>query len=506
MSGRSLFPPDPVDSIRTGRREGIRHVLEAGAWQRLAADLGARQGLRPGGAVPLLALWAEANGQVHALFHPDRARPLIATVAVEAGRYLALSGPLPAASPYERIVRDLWGFEAMHARDLRPLLDHGTWPATAPLRDRPGPPARGPEPPEWRPDCDESWALLEEGPVGVAEGLLRTRLAVDGQRVARAEFAHGFGHRGLLASLAGCDLTAASAIVERVAAVSSVAHATAFARAVEQASGTEVPAPAALLREVAGEAERIAAFLALLGGMAREAGAVRLGNQAFALLAAWREAMGAAFGHRFGRGVVRAGGVGAGVGAARVRGIGAAAEAVAAALPSLARGYERRLAPRLRGRARVGTVEAGLAVASGIVGRASGQAFDVRRGLPTPVAAEARVEEGGCADTRMRLRLDAIAAAAARIIALLQALPEVGALTTPLGRERGEGLGAAEAPEGEVWHFVRLDAEGRIACAYLRDPSIGHAALAETALAGAPAEDATLLRLTFGLSPEGFDL
>ena len=41
MSGRSLFPPDPVDAIRAGRREGIRHVLDAAGWERLATDLGA---------------------------------------------------------------------------------------------------------------------------------------------------------------------------------------------------------------------------------------------------------------------------------------------------------------------------------------------------------------------------------------------------------------------------------------------------------------------------------
>lgn len=496
MSGRSLFPPDPVDAIRAGRREGIRHVLDGGGWQRLVADLTARPA-----AVPLLALWAEANGQVHALFHPGRARPLIATVAVEAGRYLALSGPLPAAAPYERIVRDLWGFEAMHARDLRPLLDHGAWPSTAPLRDRPGPPARGPEPPEWRPVADESWALLEEGPVGVAEGLLRTRLALDGPVVRTAEFVHGFNHRGLLAALAGCEVAVASGIVERVAAGATVAHAAAFARAVEQASGTE-PAPETVIgREVALECERIGSFLALLGDMAREAGAVRLGHDVFELLASWREVLHTAFGHRFARGAVRAG-----TASGDMRAIGPAAEAVAGLLPAIERGYGRRLAPRLRGRAVVGTVAAAAGGASGIVGRASGQGFDARRVSPAPAPVHGRVDEGGCADTRMRLRLAGVAEAASRIRELLRVLPGLTPSPAPLGRERGEGVGCAEGPEGEVWHFVRLDGEGRVASAYLRDPAIGHAALAEAALAGEAAENATLLRLSFGLSPEGFDL
>ena len=208
-----------------------------------------------------------------------------------------------------------------------------------------------------------------------------------------------------------------------------------------------------------------------------------------------------AFGHRFARGAVRPG-----TASGRMGALGPAVAAVASLLPAIERSYARSLAPRLRGRAVVGTVAAGLGVASGIVGRASGQGFDARGAAPAPVPARARVEEGGCADTRMRLRVAGVADAAERIAALLRVLPDTPATRAAPGRERGEGLGVAEGPEGEVWHFVRLDGEGRISCAHLRDPSLGHAAIAEAALAGETAEDATLLRLSFGLSPEGIDL
>lgn len=509
MSGavppRGLFPHDPADGIRNLRREGIRHVLDGAAWAQLAAELGGRLG-----QMRLLALWAEASGQVHALFHPDRTRPLIASVPTEAGRYLALSGPAPIAAPYERMVRDLHGFEAMHARDLRPMLDHGAWPATAPMAERPGPPPRGPEPPEWLPVEDETLSLVETGPVGALEGLLRTRLAMRGREIAAAEWAHGFGHRGLLAALQGRDTEDAAALAERLAAGATVAHAVAFARAVEQATATEIPPEAARIRAIAGEAERVAAFLATIGDVARAAGAERLAARAGALLSPWRDAMGAAFGHRLARLVVRPGGVARALGAEGAAALADAADSLRRSLAGFARLQATSLAPVLEGLAVVDGERAVRFGASGIVGRAAGQGFDARRLHPQAgVPVEASVAEEGCAATRLRLRLRGIEEAAVRLVALLAVAPD-GPARVELGRARGEGIGCAEAPEGEAWHFVRLDAEGRVASAFLRDPSLPHALLAADVLRSTPLAQggppAAALRLSFGIAIEGLDL
>ena len=502
MTAPHLFPPDRADLIRSGRREGIRFVLEQAAWASLAADAPARAG-----QVPLLGLWGDASGHVHALFHDGRARPLIATVAVEAGRYHALSARSPAAIPYERMVRDLWGFEAMHAGDLRALLDHGLWGATAPMAARPGPAPRAAEPPEWRPagaDDDEGLVYLEEGPVGLpsASGF-RARMIAAGDRLVTVELQRGYGHRGVAALAAGLTPDAATRIAARISAA-VVANGLAFARAIEAASGTAVPARAAALREVAAETERAAAFLGSIVLCARAGGAHRLAAEAAILLERMRTASVAGLGHRFGAELVVPGGVARDLPDPALTALGMAADMIGRELRGLAGLYEARLAARLSGLGVVTPAAASLLVASGVVGRASGQGFDARRANAL-VPVEAPCGESGCTDARMRLRLAGVGQAASRLRRLIETLPE-GPVRVGLGASTGEGLGLVEAPEGDLWHFVRLDPEGAVAAFFPRDPSVAHMTLFEAACRGAQVEDVGVIAASFGLSSEAVDL
>lgn len=499
-----LFPPDRADLIRSGRREGMRFVLEQAAWASLAGDTPQRAD-----QVPLLGLWGDRSGFVHALFHDGRARPLIASVAVEAGRYYALSATMPAAIPFERMVRDLWGFEAMHARDLRCLLDHGSWEATAPMAVRPGPAPRSAEPPEWRapPGGEEGLAYVERGPVGLPDALgARMRASVDGERVRVVELQHGYGHRGLLERILGATPEGAARVAERVSATAMVANGVAFARAVEAATGTVISSRASLLREAAGEVERAASFLGCLAGCARAAGARRLAAECEILLERVRVAAGIGFGHRFGAGFVVPGGVARDLDDERVEALRGLAALIERELRPLARLYEASdgLARRLAGLAVVAPADAVLRVASGVVGRASGQRFDARR-LASSVPVEAPAGESGDADARMRLRLAGLGQAGQRLALVLDGLGG-GAVRGPLGAVMGEGLGVAEAPEGDVWHFVRLDADGTVGAWFVREPALGHLGLFEGACGGALVEDLGAALWSFGVSGEAVDL
>lgn len=498
-----LFPPDRADLIRSGRREGVRFVLEAPAWASLARD-GARSE-----QLPLLALWGDASGHVHALFHDRRVRGLIASVAVEAGRYHALSARMEAAAPYERLIRDLWGFEAMHARDERSLLDHGVWGATAPMAARPGPAPRSPEPPEWRAEEDDWVAFVETGPVGLPGWSgVRQRVTDLGGVARRVELQHGFGHRGALAAAVGLTPDLAARLAERLAGGAGVGHAVAFARAVEMATGTKAPRAAVMWREMAGEMERAMGFAGTLGLAAAAGGAARLAGECAILLEQLRICAAAAFGHRFGAGLVVPGGVTRAPDEAALLALASAGDAIGRRLGDLARLYEARdgLATRVAGIGVVTPAEAAARAASGIVGRASGQVNDSRRGLAlAPV--ELRSSELGCADQRLRLRLAGIGEAGVRIRRLVEAL-EAGPVRVGLGvlAAGGEGLGQAEAPEGEVWHFVRLAADGTVASWFPRDPSMAHLDLFEAACAGADVEDVAVIRASFGLASGGIDL
>lgn len=86
--------------------------------------------------LPFVGLWCDGT-DVHALFLPD-GQPLAATLALEDGRYPALSPARDISCLYERRIYDLYGAEGMWATDVRPLLDHDVWSSSTPLAEHPG--------------------------------------------------------------------------------------------------------------------------------------------------------------------------------------------------------------------------------------------------------------------------------------------------------------------------------------------------------------------------------
>ena len=123
-----------ADAIRAGRPQGCRphqrYLLEPGQWRALVVAL------RDDRALELLSLWAEP-GFVHAAFHQPNEGVLLASLAVAERSYPALSPVRAGAVRFERMIRDLWGHNAEAGVDLRPWLDHGRWPVTAPMSPRP---------------------------------------------------------------------------------------------------------------------------------------------------------------------------------------------------------------------------------------------------------------------------------------------------------------------------------------------------------------------------------
>ena len=112
--------------------------------------------------------------------------------------------------------------------------------------------------------------------------------------------------------------------------------------------------------------------------------------------------------------------------------------------------------------------------------------------------------KAGDAETRARDRLGAIEAGIRRAHDLLGAVPE-GAVSVPLPAASGEGIGSADGPGGEIWHWLRLD-YGQIASVFLCDPAWAQWPLLEAVMAGAQVEDLPLILASFGLSSSGVDL
>jgi Ni,Fe-hydrogenase III large subunit len=457
---------------------------------------------------------------VHALFLEGQDAPLVATVPVEVRRYLALSPARPQVAPCERIVRDLWGIEAMEARDSRPWLDHGMWGLTAPWAPRPGPASWPPEPPEFASTpADEAVGAFQLGigPVQpLVSGPAHLRLTLDGERIRRLELLLGYAHRGVLRSMRDRTPSDAAPLAARIDAQTTVAHQSAFARAVEAACGWRITARAEALRAAMAELERIAVHLHHLGGTARAAGL----DGVVPTLARLREAIlvacGNTFGHRLMMGAIVPGGLARRPGEDGLIALPATLDRLDAAGPALHRALLGGLAERrLAGRARVPEAVAARCRLGGPAGRVSGQAGDWRLLLP-PVRATAGLPSAlpdatghGDALARCRARLDEIATGLAIVRALLLADPtgpvltEAPALPGP-SAPAIEGIGVAGSAHGLVWHWVRLQ-NGILSALHVHDPSLPAWLTLEQAAIGLERHELPLLCASLGLSVAGTD-
>jgi hypothetical protein len=150
----------------------------------------------------------------------------------------------PPAQRLERAIADWWVCRPMDAPDHRPWLDHGRWPVRHPLGSASAP--TSPMPPyRFLPAEGESLHQIPVGPVHA--GIIEPghfRFTANGEAVVRLEERLGYVHKGIERLLQGATLEQAARLVGRVSGDSTVAYALAFARAVEAATETEIPARA----------------------------------------------------------------------------------------------------------------------------------------------------------------------------------------------------------------------------------------------------------------------
>ncbi len=451
-----------------------RYLLTPDAWRAMA------QALADGPEPAFLGLWAD-TAHAHALFMAEA--PLQASVRIEAGMFDALSAARPAAAPFERMVHDLWGHLPGNGIDPRPLLDQGRWPVLRPLSARPVPNAAPPDPAEFLGTAGHDGHQVPIGPVG-ARGPMHLRITAAGETVVWLEAGMGYAHRGILALMRGKPLDAAAALASRIAADSTVAHAVAYARAAEAAAGAEPPPRGQALRVVMTELERIAVHLADLGAAAPGGLAAQCGTLREDVL----QASDAAFGHRLMMDCVVPGGVAADPAPANMTPLSAILDRILAAAPALERGLN-----GLRGRT-VGV--GGSAAAERSVARAYIPYGRPNAAIPARPASDA--------DARLRRRLAEIRESAALLHRWLAHLP-AGPVNVAVPNASGEGLGVADGPRGDIWHWLRLDG-GVVAANFARDPGWLQWPLIEAACRGARLSDVPLILHSFNPAIAGLEL
>jgi Ni,Fe-hydrogenase III large subunit len=458
------------------------HTADAHTW----SEAGRRMQL---GEISLLGLWGEPGAAHMAVLD---GQPSLLHLPCPNGRFPSI-GRLhaPAIRP-ERAMRELAGLVPEDAPDLRPWLHHG-------------------EPYAFLPVEGEGLHQIPVGPVHA--GIIEPghfRFTANGEAVVRLEERLGYAHKGIEALMAGAPLERAAKLAARVSGDSTVAYGLAFARAVEDALGVEVPPRALWLRALAGELERLANHFGDIGAVCNDA--------AFSIMHAacgWlREqvlrASNDCFGHRLMMDRVLPGGMACDL---TPQGVGRLHELVLllrGRFPELVDLYENTASLKDR-TVSTGILPPALArqfAAGGYVGRASGRDFDARRspGYPPYEALkfEVPVVQAGDVNARVWIRIREVEESLALVPQLLEGMPG-GAVLIPIPAGAGEGAALVEGFRGDVFAWVRV-AGGRVERAHLRDPSWFQWPLLEAAIEGNIVADFPLCNKSFNCSYAGHDL
>jgi len=480
-----------------------RAVVDELAWKEALGQL--RRG-----AWSLVGFWGDSEEAHIAVTDTAWAEVAVFTLDCPNGRYPSVGAAHPPAIRLERAVRDLWGLEPVGAPDPRPWLDHGRWSKVRPLGEAgegvglvtyPFLPVEG--------------QGLHQIPVGpVHAGVIEPghfRFTASGETVVRLEERLGYAHRGLEGRMIGADLAHGCRLAGRASGDSTVAYALAFARAVEWATGAEIPIRAHWLRALMAELERLANHLGDIGAVCNDAAFSLMHAHCGMLREQVLRAASAAFGHRLMMDQVTPGGVAADITAEGISAVRALTQAVRTRFPTLVRLYDDTASLQDR---TVGTGVAPAALvhsyaAGGFVGRASGRAFDARRALPYPpydqLDFEVPVRGEGDVNARVWIRIDEVEQSLRLIDQILAALP-TGAVRVDLPARSGEGIALVEGFRGDILAWVRLQHDGRVARCCLRDPSWFQWPLLEACIEGNIVADFPLCNKSFNCSYAGVDL
>jgi len=467
-----------------------------------------------------------AGSRIAALFgHPlaDRIRLFAALAYGDTGAlallttdvrdtYAALTPDCAQAHWFEREIAEQWGVVPSGHPWLKPIrfqppcrVGHDVWSRTQPML----------------PGVTDFFSVrgkeIHEVAVGpVHAGVIEPghfRFQCHGERVFHLEISLGYQHRGVERALVGGPTKRTIHYAETLCGDGSVGHATAYCQAIEALAEARVSARAEALRGVALELERLANHVGDLGALAGDVGYLPTASYCGRIRGDLLNLTALICGSRFGRGLVRPGGVGFDVDAGRAaqlqQRLDAALSDVTAAVdllwdtPSVQARFEN-----------TGVVARTTCEALGLVGpaaRACGVERDVRHEFPSGIFRFSQIPvatwPSGDVFARAQVRWLEIQRSAAFVRDQIGALPD-GRTRASVGALAPDRVvvSLVEGWRGEICHVAITDDAGRFARYKIVDPSFHNWMGLAMAMRDEQISDFPLCNKSFNLSYCGHDL
>ncbi|MEO0072861.1 MAG: nickel-dependent hydrogenase large subunit [candidate division WOR-3 bacterium] len=324
------------------------------------------------------------------------------------------------------------------------------------------------------------------------------KLIVEGEKVIDIEINIGYNHRGHEFLSPSLTYDQIPFLVERICGICSNSHPLAFVLAVEDMAHIKVPERALYIRTIIHELERIHSHLLWLGLAGHFIGY----NTVWMWAWRYREPVLDLFemitGNRNHYAMNKIGGVRRDIDPGQITQIEKVLNFVEEKIAMLTKAVldDPVLHARLKN---VGVLPKEAAISYGVVGptaRASGVVIDVRKDDPhcayDKVVWDVIVEEAGDIFAKAKVRLLECFESIKIIRQCLKNLPDTPIETRIEELPPGEGIGRAEAPRGEVFHYVRGDGSHHPVRHKVRAPSYMNLPSNEVTVKGYTIADAAL--------------